>query len=107
MPSFSTKSRGILAFFIRVAISCKALNRWLAENLGKTAVEGLSRRELFRLAAEYRLIDSVDQWMIFHRARNETSHTYDEKTAQEVFEIAQNFLPAAQSLKQHLQQKND
>jgi len=25
LPSFSTKSRGILAFFIRVAISCKAL----------------------------------------------------------------------------------
>ncbi len=83
----------------------KFMKRWLTENLGKTAVEGLSRQELFRLAAEYKLIDTVPLWMQFHRARNETSHTYDLKTANEVFEVAQSFLPEAQKLLLNLSQR--
>jgi nucleotidyltransferase substrate binding protein (TIGR01987 family) len=83
----------------------KLIKRWLADNIGKTAVEGLSRQELFRLAAEYKLIDSVSVWMQFHRARNETSHTYDPKTADDVFEMAEKFLPEAKSLLLTLSQR--
>lgn len=83
----------------------KLIKRWLAENIGKTAVEGLSRQELFRLAAEYKLINSISLWMQFHRARNETSHTYDPKTADEVFEVSEKFLPEAQNLLQKLAQR--
>lgn len=83
----------------------KFLKRWLAESLGKSSVEGLSRRELFRLSVEYRLIESVDTWMIYHRARNETSHTYDQKVAVEVFEIAKCFLSDAEGLFLTLQKK--
>ncbi len=87
-------------------ICWKFLKRWLAENLGKSSVEGLSRRELFRLSVEYRLMDSVETWMIYHRARNETSHTYDQKIATEVFEVAKGFLSDAECLFSTLQKKS-
>jgi len=87
-------------------ICWKFLKRWLAESLGKSSVEGLSRRELFRLSVEYRLMDSVETWMIYHRARNETSHTYDQKIATEVFEVAKGFLSDAECLFSTLQKKS-
>lgn len=87
-------------------LSWKFIKRWLGENLGKSQVDGLSRQELFRLAAEYKLIDSVDNWMLFHRARNETSHTYNENTAEEVFKVAVKFFPEATKLLNALQSKN-
>lgn len=85
----------------------KFMKRWLEQNLGSSYVDGVSRRELFRLAHESRLIESVDDWMLYHRARNRTSHVYDQKVADEVYGIAVQFLPAAQHLLQNLDAKND
>ncbi|MCV6589182.1 MAG: nucleotidyltransferase substrate binding protein [Marinobacterium sp.] len=85
----------------------KFMKRWLEHNIGSTYVEGLTRRELFRLAAEHRLLCDVDEWMLFHRARNRTSHVYDPVVAAEVHEIASLFLPSAQALQQALVSRND
>ncbi|GGO81621.1 nucleotidyltransferase [Marinobacterium nitratireducens] len=85
----------------------KFMKRWLDHNLGSSYVEGVSRRELFRLAHQSRLIDSVDEWMLYHRARNQTSHIYDPKVATEVYEIAVEFLPAARALLSAISAKND
>lgn len=85
----------------------KFMKRWLDLNLGSTYVEGVSRRELFRLAHQSRLIDSVDDWMLFHRARNQTSHVYDRKVADEVYSVAVRFLPDARELLQRIESKND
>ncbi|MFC6671930.1 HI0074 family nucleotidyltransferase substrate-binding subunit [Marinobacterium aestuariivivens] len=85
----------------------KFMKRWLDLNLGSTYVEGVSRRELFRLAHQNRLIDSVDDWMLFHRARNQTSHVYDRKVADEVYSVAVRFLPDARELLQRIESKND
>lgn len=74
----------------------KFMKRWLEMNNSAASVDGVTRRELFRLAAEYQLIDDVSIWMEFHYARNRTSHIYDEQEAQEVFAIALQFLPLAQ-----------
>jgi len=38
----------------------KFIKRWLDINLGSVYVDGVTRRELFRLAVEHRLVDSVD-----------------------------------------------
>lgn len=100
------KSGVIQHFEFTYELSWKFMKRWLGDALGKSAVDGLSRQGLFRLAAEYKLIDSIEQWMLFHRARNETSHTYDENTAEEVFHTAQAFLPYAESLLERLKSKN-
>jgi len=85
----------------------KFMRRWLEVNLGSTYVEGVARRQLFRLSAENKLIADVDQWMEYHDARNETAHTYDEGTAEDVFATAREFLADAEKLLQALEARND
>ena len=80
---------------------------WLAENVGRAYVDGISRRELFRLAAEHLLIKDVEAWWGYHRARNLTLHIYDEAVAGEVFEAATRFLPSAQRFLIALEARND
>jgi nucleotidyltransferase substrate binding protein (TIGR01987 family) len=88
-------------------LSWKFMKRWLSNNLSQAETEGLSRRALFRLAHEYRLISSVEQWMEFHQARNLTSHTYNENVALEVSEFARLCLPQAILLLERLNEQND
>lgn len=84
----------------------KFMKRWLEEHVGAAYVDGVPRRELFRLAAESRLLTDVDRWMDFHRARNRTSHTYDTAAAEAVYQEALAFLPSAQDFCQRLTQRN-
>jgi nucleotidyltransferase substrate binding protein (TIGR01987 family) len=92
-----TVKSGIIQHFEVAYEQCwKAMKRWLETNVNSESEDGVTRRELFRLAAESRLISDVDAWMIFHRGRNETSHTYDADTAEEVYAIAVAFLPQAE-----------
>lgn len=88
-------------------LSWKFMKRWLSENVGATYVDGVSRRELFRFAAEHQLIDDVDEWMFYHAARNQTSHSYDEKTALEAFDATKEFSALAAQLLGILEAKND
>ncbi len=85
----------------------KFMKRWLEVNIGTAYVEGVTRRELFRLSVENKLIKDVDQWMEYHDARNETSHTYDQDTADDIFQVAQTFFSDAFELLQVLEEKND
>jgi len=45
--------------------------------------------------------------MEYHGARNETSHTYDQDSVEEIFQVAKTFLPEARKLLQAIEQKND
>ena len=63
---------------------------------GDTA--SLSKRDLWREAAKIGLIDDAEKWFEYHQARNETSHTYDENTAEEVCAAALKFAPDARRL---------
>jgi nucleotidyltransferase substrate binding protein (TIGR01987 family) len=76
----------------------KMLRRVLAEDQGTEAISALSRRDLFRLAAQKHLIDDPLIWFEFHKARNETSHTYNETKALEVYHTALTFAVAAKRL---------
>ncbi len=87
--------------------SWKMIKRWLAENVGAIYVDGVTRGGLFRLASENRLIADVNRWMAYHEARNRTSHTYDEDTAQSVFEEAAEFVHDAKQLLRTLEEHND
>jgi|SRR6516164_5232099 len=40
----------------------KFIKRWLEMNISPGVADGVTRRELFRLGAENRLIDDVEQW---------------------------------------------
>ncbi len=94
-------------FEIAYEQSWKMMKRWLEDNVGATYVDGVTRRELFRLAAEHRLITDVDRWMEYHGARNQTSHTYNEETAQRVFEEANEFVHDAKQFLKVLEEHND
>ncbi len=88
-------------------LAWKFIKRWLEHNLGSTYVDGVSRRELFRLAAENRLIEDVDRWMDYHQDRNLTSHTYNEDIAQQVYLSAVQFVTDTEQLLRVLVSRND
>jgi len=78
--------------------SWKILQKQLQLEEGSEEVLALSRKDLFRLAAQKSLLENPENWFVYHRARNETSHTYNEVTAQEVYQITLQFLPDAEKL---------
>ncbi len=53
---------------------------------------------IFREAARVGLIDDAEPWFDYQQARNETSHTYDEAKAEEVYLIARSFAADARKL---------
>ena len=83
------------------------LMRGLEVNISYTAADGVTRRELFRLAAENRLIVDVDKWMRHQDARNQTSHTFDPAVAESVYAAAHGFARDAQRLLEALETRND
>lgn len=85
----------------------KMMKRWIENHVGSSYVDGVTRRELFRVATENRLIADVELWMGFHSSRNETSHTYDQATANEVFADAKPFLVEVKQLFDAIQLRND
>lgn len=87
-------------------LSWKMLRRLLVELEGKEEISPLSRKELFRLAAEKGLINDVETWFQFHKARNQTSHTYNESIAEETWQIAKKFAPHASQLLQEIKKRN-
>lgn len=97
----------IQAFELTYELCWKFMKRWLAQNLGPTQVDGIPRRELFRLAAEHRLVEDSAAWFRHHEARNLTAHTYDASTAAEVFDAARGFLHGALAFLAALEQRND
>ena len=101
------KEAVIQNFEVAYELSWKMIKRWLEQNFSSDYVAGVTRHELFRLARESLLINDVDKWMVYHKARNETSHTYDAITAEEVFVLASEFIHDVKKLLVVLESKND
>jgi len=107
-PQYRTFRSGVIQNFeFTYELAWKAIRVWLAENYGKSLVDGITRKELFRLAAQNKLIEEVEPWFEFHYLRNLTSHTYEEKTAIEVFNCTALFLLSVKQLSSVLDRKND
>ncbi|BDU49730.1 nucleotidyltransferase substrate binding protein [Haliovirga abyssi] len=104
---YGLKAGIIQNFEFTYEISWKYIKRWLELNIGSSFVDGVSRRQLFRLAIEHHLIENVDIWMDYHLARNRTSHTYNLNTAEEVYKTAIEFLGDVKKLYKELELKND
>jgi nucleotidyltransferase substrate binding protein (TIGR01987 family) len=86
----------------------KLIQRWLRDNAPAADADlPRSRRELFRQAARFSLIADPVPWFGYGDARNLTSHTYNEATAETVFRAAQQFLPDARRLLHTLEAAND
>jgi nucleotidyltransferase substrate binding protein (TIGR01987 family) len=85
----------------------KFMKRWLELNLTPGMMEGITRKQLFRFAAENRLIDDYDQWVLYHDLRNKTSHIYDLETANFIFEQTGMFARDAKTFLAALEARND
>ena len=94
-------------FEVAYELSWKMIKRWLKENIGAASVDGTTQRNLFRLGAENRLIADVERWMDYHKARNSTSHTYNEDAAKNVFAEAAEFVHDVKYLLRMLEARND
>jgi len=101
------KAGVIQHFEFTYELSWKFIKRWLETNVSPTAADGVTRRELFRLGAENRLIDDVEQWMRYHEARNLTAHTYEPEVAERLFHTAHRFALDAARLLAALEERND
>lgn len=101
------KSGAIQHFEFTYELCWKFMKRWLEMNVSVSAVDGVTRRELFRQAAEQRLITDVEQWMRHHAARNLTSHTYEGAIAEQVYIAAHDFAKDAVRLVKALEDRND
>jgi len=99
---------GVIKHFeITYELSWKFIKRWLETNVSASVADGVTRRELFRLAAENRLIGDIEQWMRYHEARNLTSHIYQPEIAAKVYRIAPDFARDAARLLAALEARND
>ena len=99
---------GVIQHFeVAYELSWNMMRRWLKENIGADHVTGLDRADFYRLAAENRLISDSARWMDYHRARNSTSHNYNEDVAENVFAEAIEFVHDAKQLLSALEERND
>ena len=103
----AVQSGVIKHFEFTYELSWKFIKRWLEVNVSRTAADGVTRRELFRMGFENLLIDDVDRWMDYHQARNQTSHTYRKTTDDEVYSVIPAFLDDARLLLAALEARDD
>jgi len=67
-------------------IGVKMMKRQIErEAASPTEVDGLSFRDLLRIAGEKGLIPDVEAWFRYRKMRNVTAHTYDRNKAREVY----------------------
>ncbi len=105
---FETLKAGVMQNFEVAYEQCwKMMKRWLEVQVSPTEADGVTRRELFRLAAENLLIENVELWVDFHQARILTSHTYRQHNADVSFQAALDFLPVAQDFFTRISARND
>jgi len=85
----------------------KFMKRYLEKSLGESVTIGISKKELFRIAAEHKIINRVEDWFTYNEARNLTTHIYDNKVANDVYSVALKFFPISKSFFEILETKND
>lgn len=85
----------------------KFMKRWLDINHSENFTAGLTRKQLFRYAAENLLIEDFDRWLVYHELRNKTSHTYDELISAEIFKSARQFHADAKAFLKAIGDRND
>ncbi|WP_300752964.1 HI0074 family nucleotidyltransferase substrate-binding subunit [uncultured Brachyspira sp.] len=101
------RSGVIQNFEIAFEQSWKFIQRWLNENINPDITSGITKKELFRLAAKHLLIDDVEKWIKFKDAGNSASHIYSNEVSLEVINEAEAFLPYAKYLLKRLEENNE
>ena len=76
--------------------------RWIALEVSPEESSPRTKRDVFRTAARYGLINDPKPWFRYTEARNLTSHAYDQKKAEKILSIANDFLQDAKDFYQEL-----
>jgi len=95
-----TRDASIQRFEYTFELAWKFLKRYLKQEAG---IDAFNIKDIFREAAHQHLINNVDAWFEYHKARNLTSHTYCEETAEEIYRIAKQFVGDAENLLQNIE----
>ena len=80
-----TQDSVIQRFEYTFELSWKNLKRYLESD---RSLQDDSVKGIFREAFARHLISDIEQWFAFQKARNLTSHTYNQDTAEEVYKEA-------------------
>ena len=99
-----TRDATIQRFEYTFELCWKVLRRYLAT---EAAVDSFNIKEIFRQAGRQGIIANVESWFAYLKGRNLTSHTYNEKTAEETYQLAATFLDDAQALLDGLRRRCD
>jgi len=106
LNTLNTLQSGVIQNFeVAYELSWKFMKRWLEKNINPNITLGISRKEFYRIAKEHLLISDSEKWLEFHEARNETSHSYDKETADEVLKVSFEFLDFAKKFLATLESK--
>jgi len=102
-PELLTIRDGVIQRFeISMDLSWKTTMRVLREVYGVQSSNVLTKKDIFRQAAKYQLLDDPEAWFGHYEARNDTSHIYDSDIAPQTFARARLFLADARLLLQRL-----
>lgn len=95
-----TRDSMIQRFEYTYSISLKMIKRYFASGAFVFEnIEGMTFNEMIRQANKMGILRSnLEKWDNYRQKRNLTSHTYDEKIAQEVVEIIEDFALEAKFL---------
>ncbi|MES2206824.1 MAG: HI0074 family nucleotidyltransferase substrate-binding subunit [Pseudomonadota bacterium] len=94
----TVRERVIQRFKIAMDLSWKLMQRALRDIYGVLDSDIRTKKDTFREAHKNGLINDAESWIIYHEARNQTSHIYDANQAKEVFAVIPAFLIKAQEL---------
>lgn len=95
-----TRDATIQRFEYTIELTWKTLKRYLETT---QQLEIHNPKDLFREAGKQGMISSVEEWFGFLKARNLTSHTYNEINADEVYEAAKQFVGPAKAFLEYLE----
>ena len=93
--SLLERDGAIQRFEFTFELSWKTLAKVLQSD---SPLEDNSVKGVLREGGRQKLVEDVEKWFEFQHARNRTSHTYDEKIAEEVFAVAAQFPPYVHNL---------
>jgi len=97
-----TRDATIQRFEYCYELSWKILKRFMADKLG---VREDAIKDIYRQAANYKLISDPERWFTYHDARNLTSHTYNENVAEQTYRAAKDFYFDAEALLKTMEER--
>ena len=103
------RAGAIQAFEFTYELSVRMIKRYLEQVSANPAeVDLIDFRNLVRMAGHQGLLSSdLEAWMRYRASRGTTSHTYNEQSAERVFQGIPEFLEESRYLLRQLQEKNE